>query len=175
MFGENYVQEARAKHIELSDLDSLQWHFIGHLQSNKAAEAVGSFALIQSVDSERLAAKLGEMALRSGVVQNILVQIHLGEEASKFGAAASEAPALCEAVAQTAGLRLLGLMGIAPRSADPRPHFAKLRGLFEALPQESRRVLSMGMSADFEAAIGEGATMVRIGSALLGPRQAAQS
>lgn len=169
-FGENYVQEALAKQAELADFASARWHFIGHLQRNKADEIVNSFALLQSVDSERLATRLGSIAENRGVIQDVLVQMRLGDEPTKFGVPREEAPALCEAVLKTPGLRLKGLMGIAPRGSDPRPHFALLRSLFEQLPADRRLVLSMGMSADFEAAIEEGATMVRIGEALLGRR-----
>lgn len=170
-FGENYVQEARAKQVEIGNLNGLRWHFIGHLQSNKAADVVGAFALIQSVDSERLAGKLGQIACRIGIVQDILIQVHLGDEETKFGVPPAEAPQLCDAVSQIRGLRLRGLMGIAPQAGDPQPHFARLRSLFEMLPPGSRQVLSMGMSADFEIALREGANMVRIGTALLGSRQ----
>ncbi|HEX5324651.1 MAG TPA: YggS family pyridoxal phosphate-dependent enzyme [Capsulimonadaceae bacterium] len=176
VFGENYVQEALAKQNELADLPGLSWHFIGHLQSNKAAVVVGRFALIQSIDSERLAGKVALAAARSGITQNVLVQIHLGDEESKFGVRPEEAPALCERMARQPSLALRGLMGIAPVTAeegaraDPSPYFSRLRALFEDLPRENRQVLSMGMSGDFEAAVREGATLVRIGTALLGPR-----
>jgi hypothetical protein len=175
-FGENYAQEALTKQEALADLAGIEWHFIGHLQSNKASLAARRFALIQGVDGKRLAMRLDEASRRSEIVQNILVQANLGDEATKSGASLDEVPALCEEIADLPNLRLLGLMGIAPladdgATTDPSPYFARLRELFEGLPRPNRQILSMGMSGDFEAAIAQGATMVRVGSALLGPRQ----
>jgi pyridoxal phosphate enzyme (YggS family) len=169
-FGENYVQEALVKQDELGELADLSWHFIGHLQSNKASLVAGHFALIQSIDSERLARKVGEAASRLELTQSVLVQVHLGDEESKFGVAPEEALGLTDKIANMPDISLRGLMGIAPAENDPRPHFARLRSLFERLPVENRQTLSMGMSGDFEVAIREGATMVRIGTAILGQR-----
>lgn len=170
-FGENYVQEALAKQNDLADLADLGWHFIGHLQSNKAALTVGRFALIQTIDRERLARKVSEAASRRDITQDVLVQVHLGDEETKFGVTPPETPALCAKIASFQNISVRGLMGIAPGGpADPRPHFARLRTLFEEMPEENRQTLSMGMSGDFEAAIQEGATVVRIGTALLGQR-----
>ena len=176
LFGENYVQEALAKQDELRDVPGIVWHFIGHLQSNKAQQVVGRFALIQTIDSDKLASKVSQAAERLGTTQEILIQVHLGDEATKFGVMPSDLMALCEKVVGFSNLSLRGLMGIAPVTAedgsvaDPRPYFARLRELVGALPAANRQVLSMGMSGDFEAAVQEGATMVRIGTALLGSR-----
>lgn len=167
--GENYVQEAVAKRAALSDLDA-RWHLLGHLQSNKAAVAGRAFDLIQSVDSARLARLLGQQAEAAGLEQPILLQVHLGDEETKTGVPPGQAADVAAQIWETPGVRLDGLMGIAPQDSLARPHFQTLRRLFEALPAAHRQILSMGMTADFEAAIEEGATLVRIGTAIFGPR-----
>jgi pyridoxal phosphate enzyme (YggS family) len=170
-FGENYVQDARTK-IGCIDPD-VRWHFIGHLQTNKARYVAGTFALVHSVDSERLAMELNHRAGLAGVVQDVLIEVRLDLEGAKTGVLPSDLSELVDRVGELPSLRLCGLMGMAPIVADPeqaRPHFARLRGLLDTLPVESRKVLSMGMTADFEAAIREGATHVRIGTAIFGPR-----
>jgi len=171
-FGENYYQEARAKIAELPK--QIRWHFIGHLQTNKAKYVAGRFALVQSLDSEELALELARRASATGVVQPVLVEVKLDPAATKYGVPPEDAIAFCERVRAIAGLQLMGLMGIAPIVQSPneaRPYFSALKQLFEQLPEENRRVLSMGMSADFEVAIEEGSTMVRVGTAIFGPRQ----
>jgi len=165
--GENYVQEAAAKRAEVR---GGRWHLLGHLQGNKAKLAVSLFDLIQSVDSAKLAQALGRHALAANTTQGILLQVHLGDEATKTGLAPDQAGDAAEEIAAIGGIALRGLMGIAPFGVDPRPHFRDLRRLFEALPPANRQVLSMGMSGDFEAAIEEGATMVRVGTAIFGAR-----
>jgi len=167
-FGENYVQEAVQKRAEV-DAD-VQWHLIGHLQSNKAKVAVETFALIQRLDSEKLARTLSRVAEETGRRQRVLVQVHLGDEATKTGIAPESAMSLVETASTLPGLSLEGLMGIAPYGVDPRPYFRSLRALFEKLPPANRKILSMGMSSDFHIAIEEGSTMVRIGSDLFGSR-----
>lgn len=171
--GENYVQEARAKREELGPAEAqrLRWHLIGHLQRNKAAQAVDVFDLIQSVESLSIAQALARQARAAGKTQAVLLQVHLGDEETKSGLPPE---ALLETAAEIAaldGLEVQGLMGIAPREGNPQPHFATLRRLFERLPPAQRRTLSMGMTGDFEIAITEGATMVRIGTAIFGPRK----
>lgn len=171
--GENYVQEAQEKREQLrpSEIASARWHLLGHLQSNKARQAVQTFDLIQSVDSVKLAAALSRHADELGKTQKILLQVHLGQETTKFGLPPEQ---IAEVAAQTAalpGINLQGLMGIAPNGEDARPFFRQLRRLFEALPAPSQQILSMGMTGDFETAIEEGATLVRIGTALFGARQ----
>jgi PLP dependent protein len=173
-FGENYVQEAREKCTQVGELPGLHWHLIGSLQSNKARLAVSLFELIQSVDRLSLAQALSQEADKIGKEQRILVEVNLAGSANRAGVAEAEALALCEHVATLPSLRLCGLMGMAPLGADDeasRPHFARLRQLYEALPADNRRLLSMGMSGDFAVAIAEGATLVRIGTALFGQRQ----
>jgi PLP dependent protein len=180
-FGENKVQEALEK-IDGTAGMGISWHLIGHLQSNKAKRAVGPFAWIHSVDSldllrrvESAAAALPEGATRP----NVLVQVDLAGEATKFGAPAVEASALVRAAAASRGVRMCGLMLLPPWSEDPeqtRPWFVKLRELRDRLiadgvPAGALRELSMGMSHDFEAAIEEGATLVRVGTAIFGKRE----
>ena len=171
--GENYVQEALAKRGETDAAGAapLHRHLIGHLQSNKAKQAVAAFDLIQSVDSLKLARVLAGHAQAAGKTQSVLFQVHLGDEVTKTGFPSEAVLAVAAEAAALHGLDVQGLMGIAPGAGDPRPHFAALRRLFEQLPPANRRTLSMGMTGDFEAAIAEGATMVRIGTAIFGVRQ----
>ena len=165
-FGENYVQEAQEKWGQIT---AVRWHLLGHLQSNKAKLAVSLFDLIQSVDSMKLARELGKASI-SGKTQDVLLQVHLGTEATKSGVAPEEALDLAAEIEAIPGLSLVGLMGIAPNGEEPRPYFRELHRLFESLPQPSRQTLSMGMTNDFETAIEEGATMIRVGTAIFGPR-----
>ena len=167
IFGENYVQEAAEKRQAVT---GGQWHLLGHLQGNKAKQAVALFDLIQSVDSLKLARTIGSHAQALGKTQDILLQVHLGDEETKTGLPPTQALETAAEIASLPGIALRGLMGIAPYEGDPRPHFQELRRLFDAMPVGSREVLSMGMSGDFETAIEEGATMIRVGTALFGPR-----
>lgn len=163
--GENYVQEASEKRNLVA---GGRWHLMGHLQSNKAKLAVSLFDLIQSVDSVKLAAEIGKQA--SQMPQAILLQVHLGDEETKTGFAPSMALDAAAEIAALPNVSLQGLMGIAPNGVDPRPYFQELKQLFDKLPAANRQVLSMGMSGDFETAIHEGATMVRVGTAIFGAR-----
>jgi pyridoxal phosphate enzyme (YggS family) len=172
--GENYVQEALTKvgDPELSVPD-LRWHFIGHLQRNKVREVLGKFALIHSVDSLALAIEIGRRANQIGVTADLLLEVKLDPNATKFGIAPEQTRTTAQAVLNIPGVRLRGLMGMAPFGLvpeDARPAFRTLRTLFDQLPDDARHVLSMGMSSDFEVAIEEGATLVRIGTALFGRR-----
>lgn len=172
-FGENYYQEARQK-LPLFGPE-VRWHFIGHLQKNKAKYVMGRFVLIQSVDSEALARELGKRAAAIGITQDVLIEVKIDPfSAEKQGVEPEGTLELAGVVAAIPGIRLCGLMGMAPVVADPReaaPYFRRLRGLFEQLPGTYRRILSMGMTADFEVAIAEGSTMVRVGTAIFGRRQ----
>ena len=171
-FGENYIQEGIAKvaHFRERDLDA-HWHFIGALQSNKAREAVANFELIHSVDRMSLARALDKEARRIDKVQRVLIQVNVGDEDSKAGVAPGELAGLLEKISQLQNLRVEGLMSLPPYDEDAektRPFHAKLRELNEKLgvgPQ-----LSMGMSRDYAVAIEEGATKIRIGTALFGAR-----
>jgi pyridoxal phosphate enzyme (YggS family) len=170
--GENYVQEAIEK-WEAMEPSDVRWHFIGHLQKNKARQAVGVFSTIQSVDNLPLAAEIGRRAEARGIVQDILIEVNISGEETKFGVSPEDALDFAGKIAEVSGVRLQGLMGMAPFAADPeetRPYFARLKRLWDKLPVEQRHWLSMGMSHDFEIAIEEGSNMVRIGSAIFGPR-----
>ena len=173
-FGENYLQEALGKQAALSDLD-LEWHFIGPLQSNKAASVAAHFDWVHSVDRIKLVRRLSA-ARQQEVPLQVCVQVNISGEASKSGCVPEDAAALCAEVQALPGLQLRGLMAIpAPPgpNQDPRIAYRQLRVLYDSLLEQgmSLDTLSAGMSADLEAAVAEGATMVRIGSALFGPRQ----
>jgi len=169
--GENYVQEAEDKYAQIGDV--VRWHMIGHLQRNKARHAVEFFSLIQSVDSVELAKEIGRRAEAIGKTIDVLVEVRISGEVTKFGVDPDAALSLVDNIVEVSGIRLCGLMGMAPvvdNPEDVRPYFAKLRQLWEKLPDEQRLYLSMGMTSDFEVAIEEGANMVRIGTAIFGPR-----
>lgn len=176
-FGENRVQEAEEKRTALSDLTAT-WHLIGHLQTNKAKLARELFHWVQSVDSLRLAAKLDKAAVCTGERLPVLLEVNLGGEATKSGAREVEVAQLAEQVGQLETLELRGLMVIPPFDEDAersRPFFRQLRKLAATidslrLPNVSMQELSMGMSHDFDVAIEEGATMVRVGTAIFGER-----
>jgi len=174
LFGENRVQEAKAK-IPLSP-GNLEWHLIGHLQSNKCRDAVALFSMIQSVDSLRLAEELDKTAEKQAKTMKILLEVNVAGEASKFGYKPETVLADLDAINALPRLELHGLMTIAPYtrlSENVRPYFRRLRELKDACEQKMGvplPVLSMGMSGDFEMAIEEGSTLVRIGTALFGER-----
>jgi PLP dependent protein len=167
-FGENYVQEWRAKAEALAELPDLVWHFVGGLQTNKAKYLVGRVGLVHAVDREELAIEISRRSVQRGVSTRALVEVNVAGEASKSGCAPGEAPRLVEAVRALPGLDLRGLMCIPPADGDPRPHFAALRRMRDALGLAE---LSMGMSGDYPAAIEEGATIVRVGTAIFGERR----
>lgn len=169
--GENYVQEAQAKIEALGR--RARWHMIGHLQTNKAAKAAEVFDTVQSVDSERLARKLSDGAVKAGRTLDVLVEVNISGEPAKTGVEKNGVLELVEKVTALPNLSLRGLMAIPPFLDDPeaiRPYFRELAAMFQKLPPENRQVLSMGMSGDFETAIEEGATMVRVGTAIFGSR-----
>ncbi len=176
-FGENYVQEALAKMQALPQLREIEWHLIGPLQSNKTASVAGNFAWVHSVDREKVAARLSAARPDSSPPLSVCVQVNISGEATKSGVAPDGALALVASVAALPRLRLRGLMGIAepgPQAGIPRQQFRLLRELRDELRSRGFELdtLSMGMSADLEAAIAEGSTMVRIGSAIFGDRHA---
>ncbi|HXR03262.1 MAG TPA: YggS family pyridoxal phosphate-dependent enzyme [Verrucomicrobiae bacterium] len=174
LFGENKVQEARAK-IPLCP-GRLRWHFIGHLQSNKCRDAVELFEMTQSVDSLPLAREIARRAEAAAKTMPILLEVNVAGEAGKFGYAPDKLLAELAAINALPKLEIHGLMAVPPWSAEPeksRPHFRRLRELkarCEQILGAPLSHLSMGMSGDFEMAIEEGATMIRIGTALFGPR-----
>ncbi|WP_299261870.1 YggS family pyridoxal phosphate-dependent enzyme [uncultured Kushneria sp.] len=177
LFGENYLQEALEKQQALADLEEIEWHYIGALQSNKTRDVAEHFSWVHTVDREKIARRLSEARPASMGALNICLQVNISRESSKSGVTPEALPALAEQVLALPGLRLRGLMAIPAASDDPaqqrRPH-AALRELFEALarryPEAPLDTLSMGMSGDMEAAIDEGATLVRLGTVIFGSR-----
>lgn len=176
VFGENYVQEFADKHPALAGLAEAQFHFIGHLQSNKARQATELFHTIETVDSEKLARRLNEAALNQERKRlEVMIEVKLSSESAKAGADPEELPGLIDAIRACPNLKLTGLMTMPPWNTDPeatRPYFRRLAELARVhqLPK-----LSMGMSHDLEAAIEEGATHIRVGTALFGPRPKAST
>ena len=173
-FGENYVREGVAKAEALRDR-GLTWHFIGQLQANKTREVAEHFQWVHTVDRERIATRLDAQRPHHAAPLDVLLQVRLGDEPGKGGVEPGDLPRLAEFVAGLPRLRLRGLMCIPPPvgdEAEPRRPFARLRGLFEDLVRRGHSLdtLSMGMSGDLEAAVLEGATLVRIGTAVFGPR-----
>jgi len=176
-FGENYIQEAMEKIDEIAD-SRLSWHFIGHLQSNKAKYVVRYFDLIHSVDTLKLATEINRQAKKQGKIQNILVQVNIAMEATKSGVASKDTIALIREISQLENLAVKGLMTMPPFFNQPekvRPYFKALAQLKNQIQKESinnieMKELSMGMTGDFEVAIEEGATLVRIGTAIFGDR-----
>jgi pyridoxal phosphate enzyme (YggS family) len=168
-FGENYVQEFEGKAPAVGGMAGARFHLIGHLQSNKSKKAAELFQVIHTVDSAKLAGRLNEV----GTPLDVYVEVKLSHEETKAGAGPAEIPGIVEAVRESGNLRLLGLMTVPPWSEDAeasRPYFAKLREMAEGF---GLRGLSMGMSGDMEVAIEEGATCVRVGTALFGRRKKA--
>ncbi len=175
--GENRVQEAKEKIEKLGNI--ARWHLIGHLQTNKAKYAVKLFDLIHSIDNLELARELDKQAAKIGKVQNVLIEVNIAGEVSKAGMAVKEAPALVKETSKLKNVSIQGLMTVPPFSDNPedsRPYFRVLRELAENIAREnipgvSMNELSMGMSNDFEVAVEEGATMVRVGTAIFGERK----
>lgn len=180
-FGENRVQEGEdhARALGPDFFRSRRFHFIGRLQANKARRALRLFHSLDSVDSEDLALRLSRIAGEERLQREVMLEVNLGEESQKGGVAPGQAVSLARLVLSLPNLCLTGLLGVPPYDPDPeasRPHFRRLRSLFEEIrglhPQrEAFRWLSMGMSHDFEVAVEEGATLVRLGTSLFGPRE----
>lgn len=185
IFGENYIQEALAKQDALAGrpgLGKVRWHFSGHLQSNKARQALGRFELLHTLDSLSLAQNLQKLVENRGDAlglqgpQPVLVQVNIGDEGQKSGVARSETAAFIKSLQAFSGIRVQGLMCLPPitdEAEDSRPYFVRLRQMRDNLEQElglGLPELSMGMSHDFEVAVAEGATLVRIGTDIFGER-----
>jgi len=174
-FGENRVQEAESK-IPLVKAPGIEWHLIGHLQSNKAKRAVQLFDVIQSVDSDKLARMLDRNAAEQGKRLPVFVEVNVGEESQKSGVPAGELAPMLSAVASLENLELRGLMAVPPWNDDPemsRPYFRRLAALLRDVNRTLAtplRELSMGMSHDFKVAVQEGSTLVRVGTAIFGKR-----
>jgi PLP dependent protein len=182
-FGENYVQEWEGKRAEIEARDpvlaaGLRWHFIGHLQSNKAERIAGRVALLQSIDSLKLAEKVSQLSQKNGIRQPALFEINLGGEASKTGMDPESFQEKLQDFAELPGMHWRGLMTIPPPQDNPetrRPYFRTLKSLLDECNRTGffgapLTELSMGMSGDFEIAVEEGATVVRVGTALFGSR-----
>ncbi|WP_273040395.1 YggS family pyridoxal phosphate-dependent enzyme [Thermodesulfovibrio thiophilus] len=176
VFGENKVQEAKQKIEKLNEFNfNIEWHMIGHLQSNKVKEAVRLFEIIHSVDSDKLAILIDKEASKIKKIQRALIQVKLSEEETKYGIKEYAVEEIFKLSKKLKYLQIEGLMTIPPYFVNPedtRPYFRKLRQIKEELSQKGYPLqeLSMGMSNDFEVAIEEGSTMVRIGTAIFGPR-----
>lgn len=176
LFGENRVQEAKEK-IEALGSEA-RWHMVGHLQTNKAKDAAQLFELIHSVDSLHLAEELDRRCQQLGVIKDILVQVNISGEETKHGAAAAEAVELAKRISVLRNLKIRGLMTIPPFSPvadDSRPYYRQLLKIRRMIAEAgfqgvSMEILSMGMSGDYEVAIEEGATLIRVGTAIFGPR-----
>lgn len=176
-FGENKVQEALQKISQIADT-RLRWHLIGHLQSNKAKKVGGSFGFVHAIDSTDLLRRVDQAAVAAGRSVDVMVQVDLALEETKHGASVEDVPGIFAAAGECHAARVTGLMLLPPLAANPeqaRPWFARLRDLRDELgargiPASRLRELSMGMSHDFEVAIEEGATMVRVGTAIFGER-----
>ncbi|MGB9877984.1 MAG: YggS family pyridoxal phosphate-dependent enzyme [bacterium] len=179
--GDNYVQEAVKRKGELCELaPSVQWHFIGHLQTNKAKKAVELFDMVQTVDSLHLAKEIAKRAREKGKEMPVLIEVNIGEEPTKFGVKPGDLLPFLEEVAQFEGIRIWGLMTMGPPlgKEEMRPYFRRMKDLFdkaeERFKSEERiqmRILSMGMSSDYDVAIEEGANLVRLGTAIFGERR----
>lgn len=174
VFGENRAQELKEKHAVLGD--RVRWHFVGPLQSNKVRAVAGVAELVHSVDRYGLAEAIARRSRTLGIVQDVLVEVNVGGEATKHGVEPAAAPRLAEEISTLEGIAVRGLMAIPPRTSDPeasRRYFEDLVALRDvvtlSLPDATE--LSMGMSGDFEQAIEEGATIVRVGEAIFGPRR----
>ena len=179
-FGENYVAAAEARIAglasELSEemMQSLSWHMVGQLQSNKAARAARRFGLIHSLSSISAARTISKAMLGASTTARVLLQVRLGGGEQRGGVEAAQVLSLARAVTELGGIEIDGLMGVAPLGEQPRPHFVRLRALLEdlrgqQLPHAPLGELSAGMSGDFEDAVAEGSTLVRIGRAVFGP------
>ncbi len=168
-FGENYAQEWREKADALADLADLRWHFIGGLQTNKVKYLAGRVAAIHTVDRVELAREISRRFAAKAAIARVYLEVNVGGEGSKSGCAPADAPALAAAVRALPSVELRGLMCMPPPEDDPRPHFRLLRELRDRLGLAE---LSMGMSADWPIAIEEGATIVRVGTAIFGERPA---
>ena len=166
-FGENYAQEWRAKAEALADLPGLRWHFIGGLQTNKVKYLAGRVAFVHTVDRAELAEEISRRWARAGGVARILLEVDLGGEERKAGCAPADVAPLLARIRTLPAVEVVGLTCIPPPADDPRPHFRALRALRDQLGLEA---LSMGMSGDWQIAVEEGATFVRIGSAIFGAR-----
>ena len=176
IIGENYLQEAREAFQAIGR--RARWHFIGHLQANKVKKAVEIFDLIETVDSAGLAGEIDSRAAAAGKVQSVLIEVNSGREPQKFGVMPEDVEALVRVIADLRNVKVLGLMTMGPFEGDPedaRPYFAETKRVWEAVsmlefPGVKMRLLSMGMTNSWRVAVEEGANVVRLGTAIFGPR-----
>ena len=169
-FGENYAQELRDKARELAGLKELRWHFLGPLQTNKVKYVTPVTVMLHALDRVELATALGERLTRDGRTLDVLLEVNVGSEANKHGVSPAQAPALLEAVRGVPALRVVGLMCVPPQREDLRETQADFAALAALARRLGLRELSMGMSHDFEVAVAQGATLVRVGTAIFGAR-----
>jgi len=170
-FGENYIQEAIEKIKNLSHLKDIKWHFIGHLQSNKAKIAAQYFHMIQCVDSKKIAKKIDNACAELNKKMPVLVEVNIGNEENKSGILKKNLEELLDFIASLKNLELKGLMCIPPANKDPTPYFKDMKRIYDKFKQMYElSILSMGMSGDYKSAINEGSNMVRIGTAIFGSR-----
>lgn len=170
-FGENYIQEAIEKIKNLSHLKDIKWHFIGHLQSNKAKIAAQYFHMIQCVDSKKIAKKIDNACAELNKKMPVLVEVNIGNEENKSGILKKNLEELLDFIASLKNLELKGLMCIPPANKDPIPYFKDMKRIYDKFKQMYElSILSMGMSGDYKSAINEGSNMVRIGTAIFGSR-----
>ena len=170
-FGENYIQEAIEKIKNLSHLKDIRWHFIGHLQSNKAKIAAQYFHMIQCVDSKKIAKKIDNACAELNKKMPVLVEVNIGNEENKSGILKKNLEELLDFIASLKNLELKGLMCIPPANKDPTPYFKDMKRIYDKFKQMYElSILSMGMSGDYKSAINEGSNMVRIGTAIFGSR-----
>lgn len=165
--GESQLQEAMDKFSKLN-LNNIKKHFVGHIQTNKARKIVEMFDVIESIDSLKIAKEINKYALSINKIQEVYFQINIGEEDSKYGLALGEAQDFYNKLLQFTNIKVTGVMSIAPLDDNPRPYFRKMKELFDLLPLNH---LSMGMSNDYEVALEEGATEIRLGKAIFGQRK----
>jgi len=171
VIGENQVQEAMRKKAELKD-ERVKWHMIGHLQRNKVKKALDLFSTIQSVDSLRLAREISKRSVRAGMTMAVFIEVNIAGDDSKFGIKPEQTAGHLEMIRELPGIDVIGLMTVVPYTSDPestRPYFREMRRLYDSL--DGLTYLSMGMSNDYVQAIEEGANMVRLGTAIFGPRR----
>ncbi len=175
-FGENKVQEILAKKPQMAE--DIRWHMIGHLQTNKVKQVIGNAVMIHSVDSVHLAEEISKRALQAGIVMPILVEVNVAKEESKFGVLPEDTEDFIRTIAPLPGIKVVGLMSSAPYTTDPtsnRPYFRQLRELSidinrKSIDNVSIHELSMGMTGDFEVAVEEGSTIIRVGTGIFGAR-----
>jgi len=170
-FGENYIQDAIPKIKNLKHLKDIKWHFIGHLQSNKAKTAIQYFDMIQSVDSKKLAKKIDEACAEINKKIHVLIEVNIGSEENKSGIPKENLVELLDFIASLNNIKLMGLMCIPPFDENPIPYFKEMKNIYNEYKQKYKlTTLSMGMSNDYEIAIENGANMVRVGTKIFGKR-----